>query len=141
MKTYTVKAEWDATGWWVVTVPEVPGAITQSKRLDQVEADVAEVIALMTGEEPDAYEVNLDWSAPVEAGQHANEARQLRARAEAAADEAARATARAVRELAAAGFTLRDIGTMTGVSYQRAQQIAPRKARTKRAAQRRRVPA
>lgn len=57
MKTYDVRAEWDATGWWVVTVPVIPGAITQSSHLDQVREDVAEVIKLMTGEDPDAYEV------------------------------------------------------------------------------------
>jgi predicted RNase H-like HicB family nuclease len=22
MKTYTVRCEWDSTGWWVVTVPD-----------------------------------------------------------------------------------------------------------------------
>lgn len=56
-KTYTVRAEWDTTGWWVVTVPDIPGAITQSRCLDQVPQDVAEVLKLMTGEDPDAYEI------------------------------------------------------------------------------------
>jgi predicted RNase H-like HicB family nuclease len=141
VKTYTVRAEWDATGWWVVTVPDIAGAITQSKRLDRVADDVAEVIELMTGEAPGTYEIDLDWSVPVEAGQHAAEARELRAKADAVAQEATEATNRAVRELAAAGFTYRDIGTMTGVSYQRAQQIVPSKTRTRRAKLRRRVPA
>jgi predicted RNase H-like HicB family nuclease len=80
VKTYTVRAEWDATGWWVVTVPDIAGAITQSKRLDQVANDAAEVIELMTGEAPGTYEIHLDWSVPVEAGQHAAEAREAPAK-------------------------------------------------------------
>jgi predicted RNase H-like HicB family nuclease len=46
---YQVNTEWDDSGWWVVTVPGVPGAITQTRRLDQVPADAAEVIEIQTG--------------------------------------------------------------------------------------------
>lgn len=129
MKTYTVRAEWDTTGWWVVTVPDLPGAITQSRRLDQVSDDVAEVIELMTGETPGSYEIDLQWSAPVDADAKAHTARDLRAEAERAAERAAAATKQAVEALSAEGFTYRDIGTMTGVSYQRAQQLAPARKR------------
>ena len=44
MKTYGVECEWDNTGWWVVTIPEVTGAVTQCKRLDKVPDDVGEVL-------------------------------------------------------------------------------------------------
>lgn len=33
--------------WWAVSVPEVPGAFTQAKRLDQVPAMVADAVALL----------------------------------------------------------------------------------------------
>lgn len=56
--TYRVTAEWDPTGWWTVTVPDVPGAITQCERLDQVAEDAAEVIQIQTGEAVDP--VTLD---------------------------------------------------------------------------------
>lgn len=124
MKTYTVRCEWDPTGWWVVTIPDVPGAITQSRRLDQVESDVAEVLELMTGESPDDYELTLDWHVPGQAGTTAAEANRLRAEAEDMQDRLFIATRSAVHELRDAGFSYRDIGTMTGMSYQRAQQIA-----------------
>ena len=29
MKTYTVRCEWDSTGWWVVTVLELAGAVSR----------------------------------------------------------------------------------------------------------------
>ena len=60
METYTVRCEWDSTGWWVVTVPELPGAVSQARRLEQVSGDVAEVVELMTGEKPGAYAIEVE---------------------------------------------------------------------------------
>jgi len=60
MKTYAVRCEWDSNGWWVVTVPELPGAVSQARRLEQVSGDVAEVVELMTGEKPGAYAIELE---------------------------------------------------------------------------------
>jgi hypothetical protein len=36
MKTCMVPCECDSTGWWVVTVPELPGAASQARCLDQM---------------------------------------------------------------------------------------------------------
>jgi predicted RNase H-like HicB family nuclease len=135
VKTYTVRAEWDATGWWVVMIDEIPGAITQSRRLDQVDADVAEIVKLMAGETPEDYTIQLVWAIPAGIGDKAHEAARLRVLAEEAERKAAEATAQAAQELAAAGFTYRDIGSMVGVSHQRAQQLVPGKGKPmKRAA-------
>jgi predicted RNase H-like HicB family nuclease len=49
--TYRVHSEWDPCGVWVTTCPEVPNAVTQSKRLDLVPADAAELLSLATGTE------------------------------------------------------------------------------------------
>jgi predicted RNase H-like HicB family nuclease len=64
MTTYTAWCEWDPAGWWTVTVPEVPGAITQSRRLDHVPGDVAEAIELMVGEATDGYRLEIERSVP-----------------------------------------------------------------------------
>ena len=114
--SYTVHAEWDDTGWWVVTVPEVPGAVTQSKRLDQVRADAAEVIEIQAGREVDPNELTIDWHISGTAGEVAARARQARS----SVDELTRS---AVRELRRSGLSLRDTGTLAGISFQRAQQI------------------
>lgn len=82
VKIYIVQVEWDATGWWFVTVPTIPGAVTQSSCLDQVRDDVAEVIKLMTGEDPDAYEIDLRWRVLVDAGTKTQEVHDLRAEAD-----------------------------------------------------------
>jgi predicted RNase H-like HicB family nuclease len=60
MKTYTVRREWDSTGWWVMTVPELPGAVSQARRLSQGSGDVAEVVELMTGEKPGKYAIEVE---------------------------------------------------------------------------------
>lgn len=119
---YTAHAEWDTTGWWVITVEDIPGANSQCRRLDQVESNAREIIELLTGNEPD--EVSVKWTMPGEVGTRAEELADLRERAEDLADATAIETRRLVPELRAAGMSYRDIGTMTGISHQRAQQIA-----------------
>ncbi|MDQ3150544.1 MAG: type II toxin-antitoxin system HicB family antitoxin [Actinomycetota bacterium] len=120
---YRVNAEWDDTGWWVVTVPDVPGAITQSRRLDQVSADAAEVIEIQTGQPVNPDTLDVVPSLPGEAGEVAAEARRLRAEAHALAERAGERTRAAVELLHRREFPLRDIGRLTGITYQRAQQI------------------
>ncbi len=94
MTTYTAHCEWDPTGWWAVTVPSVPGAITQSRRLDQVPGAIAEAIELMTGETPDDYRLKIDWSVPGAAGKAAGHAHRLRQEADDLAPRAGTATGR-----------------------------------------------
>ena len=114
--SYTERAEWDATGWWVVDVPAVPGAISQCKRLDQVRDNAAEVIEIQIGERVDPAELDIDWHICGTAGETA-------ARARAARSQLDDLTRCAVRELRRSGFSLRDTGKLTGISFQRAQQI------------------
>lgn len=51
-------------GWWAVDVPEVDGAITQARRLDQVPAMVVDAVALLTGEDPTTIEVDVQPEIP-----------------------------------------------------------------------------
>lgn len=124
--SYHVNAEWDTTGWWVVTVPDVPGAITQCRRLDQVPDEAAEIIEIQTGEEVKPGDLDVRPSLPGEAGEIAASARLLRAEAQALKNRAEDSTKAAVQALRAQGFPLRDIGALTGITFQRAQQLAKR---------------
>ena len=123
MKTYRVECEWDETGWWVVTVPEVSGAVTQCKRLDKVPNDVGEVLELLTDEKPGTYELDVHTVVPGKAGELAAEALELRAQADALAGSVATTTCTAVVTLSKSGFSMRDIGQLVGVSHQRVDQI------------------
>lgn len=107
---------------WTVEVPEVPGAFTQAKRLDQVEEMVADAVSLIADVPVDAVEVKID---PV-FKESAVVAKALRARKEADA-AAAVASARmreAARALLAAGLTVRDAGVALRISPQRVSQLA-----------------
>jgi hypothetical protein len=57
--TYTALCEREGD-WWVVTVPELEsGRVTQARRLDEIPATVADLVALMTGADPANVEVNV----------------------------------------------------------------------------------
>ncbi len=121
MSSYVVNAEWDETGWWVVTVVGVPGAVTQVKRLDQVRDDAAEIIEIQTGDVPTA--LTIEYTLPSSLGDAARQARELRAEADRLGSAAARAAADTVRELRLTGLSRRDTGVLVGLSHQRVQQI------------------
>ncbi len=124
-KTYVVRCEWDDTGWWVVTVPEVPGAVTQSRRLDHVARDLAEVLSLLTGEAPGAYELAVETHLPGSVDVDTERARALRREADNAVAMAQEATGQAASRLhETTRLTYRDIGALLGISHQRAQQLA-----------------
>ncbi len=59
MMKVTAKAVRDG-GWWVVEVPEVDGAFTQARRLDQIPAMVADAVGLLEDVPAEDVEVDLD---------------------------------------------------------------------------------
>ncbi len=111
-----------AGNWWAISVPELKGVHTQTRRLDQVALMTQDAIALMLDLDPAAVEVTVQ---PVLTGavSHAIEARNAARVADEAADHA---TATAVRSLISEGYTVRDAGALLGLSPQRISQIASR---------------
>jgi predicted RNase H-like HicB family nuclease len=123
VKTYRVVAERSGK-WWAAHVPEVSGVHTQARRLEQVEAEAREAIALMLNVEPDTIAVYVEPKLPdgvsalvaaVAAAHAAAEDAQVKERE--AAHEAAKAL---VVDL---GLPQRDAGKILGVTHQRVQQI------------------
>jgi len=125
-RSYTARCEWDRTGWWTVSVDGVPGALTQSRRLDQVPDDVAEVLRLMTGDKPGEYSLEIQPVLPSEAGEAAEQARAFRVLAEEWAMKSSEATDLAVDLLHGLGLTMRDTARLTGISHQRVNQLLSR---------------
>lgn len=118
---YRARVEWDGRYW--VAVPDV-GGVTQARRLDQLPSRVAEVLRLMTGEGVGAADVELDVHYDDEGlGRRAAELRDRRALLEVSEKELTELTAETAKALRQRGMSLRDIGTLTGVSYQRAHQL------------------
>lgn len=112
--------------WWAVEVPEVAGAFTQARRLDQVSAMAADAVHLLTGVPVDEVEVQLgevDLGDPQVLAE-AREARERVATAARSQQEAARASRRAVARLRQRGLSVRDVGVILGLSPQRVSQLA-----------------
>lgn len=121
-RTFVVTAQLGRSGWWVLEAPEV-GAVSQVRHLDDAEAEMREAIAYLAGI-PES-ECIIDVRPIVSDGyrEHAESAatqRQIAATATRRAAQESRAAAHALRS---EGLTLRDIGTIMGVSHQRAAQL------------------
>ena len=110
--------------WWAITVPDLDGVFSQTKRLDQVEGAAREAISLMLNvDEGEIGSLDVVVTPPYGVA-GLLETHQASV---SAADEAARAAVdlrrEAVEMLRAKGLPLRDVGALIGVSHQRVSQI------------------
>ena len=123
MTTYRVTAE-RSDGWWAFSIPEVPGAHGQAKRLDQVPAEARDVIALMLDlEGADGIEVTVDIELDASLEPLVTQARAARQRLDATQREAQESLRVAAIELHERGISMRDIGSVLNLSFQRVHQI------------------
>lgn len=124
MTTYRVRARRGTSGWWAIDSPDVAGAISQTRRIDQVEAMARDAIALLLDVDPGSFDVAVDLELPEAWARVVADAKRTRDEAD-TAEKTAQATVRgAVRTLLAAGLSMRDVGTIMGVSHQRVAQLA-----------------
>lgn len=110
--------------WWAVSVLEVAGVFTQARRLDQVPAMVADAVSLMTS--TPAGEVHVAIDARISgslADKELEVADMLEQHSRVLQDQAAAARRAAMSDYKDAGLSVRDIGELAGVSYQRVSQI------------------
>lgn len=125
---YTAEAT-RSGNWWAITVPEIKGVFSQARRLDQVEAMAREAIALMLGVRPNSFEVEVKPDMPGEV----TRARKARTELRRAEESAERATKTAAQVLLKKGYTVRDAGSLLGISPQRVSQLTATKAAAKKA--------
>lgn len=123
MKTYAVNVTRDGK-WWMVAIPEING-LTQARRLSEAETMAREYIALSTDVPIADVAVRIAIQAVGDVDVAASVAEIGRRRDEVAALEAeTRKQAELLaKRLAAAHVPVRDIGTLMGVSFQRAHQL------------------
>jgi DUF2075 family protein len=109
--------------WWVVEVPEL-GHTTQARRLDKIAEMVRGLVQVFTDDDPSSATVTVDVAFIDDNTRVEVElARDSRTRAAAAQREAKERLTQAAQLLSAQGFSVRDIGVLLGLSYQRAQQL------------------
>ena len=115
--------------WWAITIPELPGAFSQCKRLDQVEAMAREVIALMLEVDSAAIGgIDVDIELPDRVADELAALRRSERLAEDARQTAAPARRPAGEQLRTSGMSMRDVGRLLGVSHQRVSQLLDRKS-------------
>lgn len=119
---YTATARRDGA-WWVVQCDQLPAAISQVRRLDQAPNIHREAIAFVAGIPAEEVEVDVVADVPTGVSETLRRVAALRAEVASAQVEARSLWSAAARELQAAGLTVRDVGTVLGVSYQRAHQL------------------
>jgi hypothetical protein len=110
--------------WWMVHIPELD-ALTQARRLGAVESMARSLIALTLDIAPDSFAVAVELEAveDIRITERLDRLHADQAAAAAAADKARTEIRALARDLAERGVTVRDIGTMLDVSFQRAQQL------------------
>lgn len=121
--THTFTVERDGQ-WWFVKADDLPRVFTQARRLDQVEEMARDVTALILGVEPDSFDVHWVPKLPDDIRELVERARAKRVTLEVLQGQSAAVNAAAVQRLVDEGYSLRDIGSMMGISFQRAGQLA-----------------
>jgi len=122
MKSYKVRATLVDNGSWHLEVPEV-GRSTQARHVKEIDTMARDLIQIMTGEPAESLALNVELVLPGEAADHWRRAQELREQAERLQTEAAKESRETARFLKSQGLSLRDIGAVLGISFQRAHQL------------------
>ena len=118
---YRVVFTADSDGWWTVTVPDAPGAITQARSVEQGLNRIREAISLVADDADDA-ELVADVKLPAQQRRAIERAKKLQESAERAQAAAAKANREVVRKLRTR-LSTRDVAHVVGISPARVGQL------------------
>jgi predicted RNase H-like HicB family nuclease len=120
---YRIRAEQDGK-WWVISSPDVRGANSQARRLNEVEEWGRDAIATVLEVPVDSFDVEVEVVLPAPLRDELEAARTAMAAATEQQERAARANRAVARELASAlSLSGRDVARVMGISPQRAAQL------------------
>ena len=121
MSTYTALVSRDGK-FWHVEVPEID-RVTQARNINEVDDMARDLIAIMAGVEPDSFELDVRIQLPDSVRAHLSEVERARGAETEARSHAAAELRAAAAELKNAGLSVRELGAVLGISYQRASQL------------------
>ena len=124
MSIYTALVSRDGRSWHV-EVPEID-RVTQARNLNEVDLMARDLVAIMTGVEPDSFELDVRIQLPDSVRAHLSEVERARHAEAEARSHAATELRAAAAELKNAGLSVRELGSVLGISYQRASQLTSR---------------
>ncbi|MDX2108140.1 MAG: type II toxin-antitoxin system HicB family antitoxin [Candidatus Melainabacteria bacterium] len=123
MKKYTVKYERDIDGWWIASVKGVSGCHTQGKTIEQSRKRIREALELFV-ENAKTAELIDEISMPPKAKSLVKNVHSKRDLVENESIKLQRTTIDAVWVLTQEiGVSMRDAGTILGLSHQRVHQL------------------
>ncbi len=125
MTTYTASVTREGR-WWMVHVPEIDEVTTQARRVSEIEKMARELIAVTLDVPMSQVTVNLRIEKVGNVDCVTDKAEAIQAEKQEGEELVKRASAKTAdlaRALAEADVPYRDIGTILGVSYQRAHQL------------------
>lgn len=122
VRRFTVRAR-RIGGWWALDVDGAPGVHTQVRRLEQAEEMAREAIGGVMDISADSFEIVVAPEMPAPVRTIVEQATTARSQAAQAQDTAAQLTRDAARRLVQEGLTVRDAGSLLGVSHQRIAQL------------------
>lgn len=121
MTTYTAHATRDGR-FWLVHVPEVE-RYTQARSVDEIETMARDLVVVMTGADPADVTVDVTVELPESVRDKLDRVEQARSTELTARAEAAAELRSAALELKRTGMSVRELGRVLHVSYQRASQL------------------
>ncbi len=122
MNIYTALVSRDGK-LWHIEVPEID-RVTQARTINEVDDMARDLIAIMTGAEPGSVGLDVRIQLPDSVQAHLSEVERARDAEAEARSHAATELRAAAAELKNAGLSVRELGAVLGVSYQRASQRA-----------------
>jgi hypothetical protein len=109
----------------MISVPDVPGALTQVRRLDRAPAMAREFIALIHDVPKDSFDVAILPALGAEVDALLDNLAEAQHEARRAGERLSAATRQVVAVLTRqCGLTVRDAGEIMGLSFQRVSQVA-----------------
>jgi DNA-directed RNA polymerase specialized sigma24 family protein len=111
-------------GDWVGAVNGVPGAVVETRRLDHLEDEIRDGLALLLSIPWDSFDLDWSYELPPEISTAVEEYRRASARLADAEAEYAEVSRKAVAELRRAHVSQRNAAALLGVSHQRVHQLA-----------------
>ena len=124
MSTYTALVSRDGR-FWHIEVPEID-RVTQARTINEVDDMTRDLIAIMTDAEPGSFELDVRIQLPDSVQAHLSEVERARDAEAKARIHAATELRAAAAELKDAGLSVRELGAVLGISYQRASQLTSR---------------
>lgn len=106
---------------WAIHVANVRP--TQARRLGEIEEMARDLVACMANVDVHTVDIDITVELPEGVRHSLEHAHRARAAEEQSRAEANRSFQDAARQLRDGGLTVREIGTLLGVSYQRAHQL------------------